>query len=149
MVSNVDVYDSMLKSGATRHEAAAAALGGTVGMTYANQKLGFGEMFLDNDTKVFMNSISAAIGRESKQIASEIARQSISNAERESAKHLMGIFNFAKTRSANAVKNLFKDIKAGTATVYQKSLGEGIEEVSEELIMDLSKATTETLTNLG
>ena len=149
MISNIDVYDSMLRSGATRHEAAMAALGGTVGMTYANQKLGFGEMFLDNDTKKFMNSIATAVGKSAKQVQQEVARQSVSNAERESVNHLMGVFNLAKTKSADAIKGLFKDIKNGTATVYQKAIGEGIEEVSEELIMDFSKATTETLANFG
>lgn len=51
LVSNTDVYQSMLDAGATPREAAAVALGSTLGM-YTVDRLGIGEMFFDELAKM-------------------------------------------------------------------------------------------------
>jgi hypothetical protein len=50
LVSNTDVYQSMLESGATRKEAAAVALGSTLGMFSVDRFLHLGELFFDDLT---------------------------------------------------------------------------------------------------
>jgi hypothetical protein len=47
IISNTDVYDSMLKHGATRGEAALFALGSTIGMFSVDRFLNLGEYFFD------------------------------------------------------------------------------------------------------
>jgi hypothetical protein len=47
IISNTDVYDSMLKHGATKGEAALFALGSTVGMFSVDRFLNLGEYFFD------------------------------------------------------------------------------------------------------
>jgi hypothetical protein len=48
IVSNTDVYDSVLQHGGTQKEAAAMALGSMVGMYTVDKFLGLGEMFFDD-----------------------------------------------------------------------------------------------------
>jgi len=47
IISNTDVYDSMLKHGATKGEAALFALGSTIGMFSVDRFLNLGEYFFD------------------------------------------------------------------------------------------------------
>ena len=60
LVSNTDVYQSMLDAGATPREAAAVALGSTLGM-YTVDRLGIGEMFFDELAKNDMRQIRTAL----------------------------------------------------------------------------------------
>ena len=49
LISNTDVYDSILEKGGTPEEAAALAFGSTLGMYGVDRYLGLGEMFLEKD----------------------------------------------------------------------------------------------------
>jgi hypothetical protein len=60
LVSNTDVYQNMLDAGATPREAAAVALGSTLGM-YTVDRLGIGEMFFDELAKNDMRQIRTAL----------------------------------------------------------------------------------------
>jgi hypothetical protein len=45
LISNTDVYESILEKGGTPFEAAAIALGSIIGMYSVDKYLGLGEMF--------------------------------------------------------------------------------------------------------
>lgn len=49
IVSNTDVYQSVLERGGTPFEAAAIALGSTIGMFSVDKYLGLGEMFFNDE----------------------------------------------------------------------------------------------------
>ena len=57
IVSNTDVYQSMLEHGASKRDAAAVAFGSTLGMFAVDKYLGLGELFFDelrNDARLAM-----------------------------------------------------------------------------------------------
>lgn len=145
IISNTDVYDSVLQKGGTPQEAAAIALGSTVGMFSVDKYLGLGEMFFN----------------------SEPARQAIRQAARHNAELLMtqtGIRQLESTATKKGIVGLIqKGIQAGKKAVQDyrgsikdrtlgfvgKSLGEALEEVSEELVTDMSKSLGELAGKLG
>ncbi len=49
MISNTDVYQSVLEKGGTPQEAAAIALGSMIGMFSVDKYLGLGEMFFNDE----------------------------------------------------------------------------------------------------
>ena len=59
IVSNTDVYQSMLEHGASKRDAAAIAFGSTLGMFAVDRYLGLGELFFDelrNDTQLALRN---------------------------------------------------------------------------------------------
>ena len=141
IVSNTDVYQSMLEHGASKRDAAAVAFGSTLGMFAVDKYLGLGEMFFDelrNDTRLALRN---AFRKESDAVAKGL----IGGGE--------GLITNPEVRQ-NAIKRLVKkgmdfskeitekfasDVKNHAAGVIGKAVGEGLEEVSEELVTDLSK----------
>ena len=57
IVSNTDVYESILNHGGTKQEAAAIAFGSMLGMFAVDKYLGLGQLFFDDDVarKAFRN----------------------------------------------------------------------------------------------
>lgn len=141
IVSNTDVYQSMLEHGASKRDAAAVAFGSTLGMFAVDKYLGLGEMFFDelrNDTRLALRN---AFRKESDAVAKGL----IGGGE--------GLITNPEVRQ-NTIKRLVKkgmdfskeitekfasDVKNHAAGVIGKAVGEGLEEVSEELVTDLSK----------
>ncbi|MEE0040941.1 hypothetical protein [Catenibacterium sp.] len=87
LVSNTDVYSSMLEAGATKKEAAAVALGSTLGMFSVDRYLHLGELFFDDATAAYENQIRRTFKKEAaswydnviKSRADEIATSSKTN----------------------------------------------------------------------
>ena len=138
IVSNTDVYASMLEHGASKRDAAAVALGSTLGMFSVDRFLGLGEVFFDelrNEAKLaFRNTIK----KEADNLAKSFTESLISNPEIKQHAVKSGIqkgINFAK----NITSKYIDDLKNHTTGFFGKALGEGLEEVSEEIVTDLSK----------
>lgn len=138
IVSNTDVYQSMLEHGASKRDAAAVAFGSTLGMFAVDRYLGLGELFFDelrNDTRLALRN---AFKNESAAVAKSLTEDGIVNPEvkQNALKSLIkrGI-NFSKGLTSKFANNI-KDHATGLAG---KAVGEGLEEVSEELVADLSK----------
>jgi hypothetical protein len=51
IISNTDVYESLLEQGASKRDAALVAFGSTLGMFGVDRYLGLGELFFDNLTQ--------------------------------------------------------------------------------------------------
>jgi hypothetical protein len=64
IVSNTDVYDSMLEHGATKKEASAVALGSTIGMFGVDRYLGLGELFFDDLTSASQKAMRKVFRKE-------------------------------------------------------------------------------------
>lgn len=138
IVSNTDVYASMLEHGASKRDAAAVALGSTLGMFSVDRFLGLGEVFFDelkNEAKIaFRNTIK----KEADNLAKSFTEGLISNPELKQHAIKSGIqkgINFAKS----VTSKFADDLKNHTTGFFGKAIGEGLEEVSEELVTDLSK----------
>jgi hypothetical protein len=63
IISNSDVYGDMLQHGATKSEAAAVALGSTLGM-FAVDKTGLGELMFDEATEESIKQARRALKNE-------------------------------------------------------------------------------------
>lgn len=144
LISNTDVYDSILEHGGTAGEAAALAFGSTLGMFTVDKYLGLGDMFFQKDP----------------------ARQALRKAARENAELFMqgkkavteelaskeGIVN--KIRKGidigkKTVDDFLGKYKDGTVGLIGKALGEGTEEMAEELVTDFTKSLGELAGKLG
>ena len=150
LVSNTDVYSSMLEAGATKKEAAAVALGSTLGMFSVDKYLHLGELFFDDATAAYENQIRRTFKKEAanwynnviKSRADEVATSSKTN-------RLKNIFQSSIEYGRKNTNKFIEDLKYHTTGFAGKAIGEGIEEVSEELVTDLSKQIYELAGDLG
>lgn len=143
LVSNPDVYTTMLEHGTTKREAAFVTLASTVGMFSVDKFLHLGEMFFDEANADMMQSLRASLRRE---VGGPDGKGGF----------LGAISSAVKGGTTNPVesKNLFRRLVSGFHDTYTKfwqkaedkslgflgkAVGEGLEEVSEELSTDLSK----------
>lgn len=139
LISNTDVYSTMLDKGATKKEAAAVALGSTLGMFGFDKYTGLGELLFDE-----LGSESIRQGR--KIFAKEVADAVSLYGTKKTSKNL---FAQGLTYGKNATQNFVQNLKDRNLGVFGKSLGEALEETGEELITDLSKYAYVVLGDLG
>lgn len=144
MVSNTDVYQSVLEKGGTPQEAAAIALGSMIGMFSVDKYLGLGEMFFNDEPA------RRAI-REAARHNAELLMNSagIRQAEAQTKKGIMGLIQRGIETGRKTVSDYRGAIKDRSLGFVGKSLGEGLEEVSEELVADMSKYMGELAGQLG
>lgn len=144
IISNTDVYQDALQRGASKGEAAALALGSTVGMFSVDKWLGLGEMFFQvpAERQLYRSSL-----RES---AEEITSKLVKNeAAKETKKSLGQYFMQGIKAGRNTVNNYLKDVENRNLSIVGKSIGEGLEEVSEELVTDVVKSMGELAAKYG
>jgi hypothetical protein len=140
IISNTDVYESMLDHGASKRDAAAVAFGSTLGMFSVDKYLGLGELFFDelrNDTKIALRN---AIKKDADGLAEKIFKSGdlIKNPETKQnvlKEYIKKGMDFSKGVTSKFVS----DVKNHATGFFGKAVGEGLEEVSEELVTDLSK----------
>lgn len=146
IVSNTDVYEQALEHGATKKEAAMLALGSTVGMFSVDKYLGLGEMFFDDPDAVARREFKRVLGEESNNLISNI--KNLANTP-ESKKSYLDLFKGGIKIAKNTVNKYQGKIKDRSLTLLGKSIGEGLEEVSEELVTDISKSLYEIAADFG
>lgn len=145
IISNTDVYQDALDHGAGGREAAMLALGSTVGMWSVDKYLGLGEIFYDPAKKAEQATFRAAILGETKGLTeqlSHLAPERVVRTVEQAVEDKQGLGKyFVKGLQAGrkAVENYHSAIKEGTLGFFGKALGEGLEEVSEELVTDVVK----------
>lgn len=144
IISNTDVYESVLEKGGTPREAAAIALGSTIGMFCVDKYLGLGEMFFNDEP-------SRRAIREAARHNAELLMNSagIRQAEAQTKKGIMGLIQRGMETGRKTVSDYHGAIKERSLGFVGKSLGEGLEEVSEELVTDMSKYMGELAGQLG
>ena len=147
IISNTDVYSDMLSHGATKKEAAAVALGSTLGMFAFDKYSKLGELFFDDATGDYTRSARRALRNEFRQ-AQEVF-SGISSAEAPAKNKFMGLISAAAETSKRVFNRFNEDLKYHTLNAAEKIIGEGLEEVGEELIMDTSKSLYELAGELG
>lgn len=148
IISNTDVYESMLEHGATKKEASAVALGSTLGMFGVDRYLGLGELFFDDLTSESQKAIRKVFQKESLSWRDSLTKIA-SNPEINNKNKLTKLINNGVQLGKNATNQFLDDLKYHTAGFTGKALGEGLEEVSEELVADLSKQIYELAGDLG
>ncbi len=137
IVSNSDLYNEMRNQGLTNREAAAVSLGSTLGMFGLNKYTGLGEIFFDDATDDAVKLARKAIKEEMKD-----ALQMFKSIKKSNLPEPNKYLSYIKTAADKAQKvfsNFQEDLKYHTLNLAGKAAGEGLEEVSEELISDVAK----------
>lgn len=147
VTSNSSVYNDMILAGATRTEAAAVALGSTLGMFALNKYTNLGELFFDDATENSVKAARYAIKKEIQEASGAFA--AIKNSNASSTKKLLGFINIASDKGKKVMSKFTEDLQYHTTNLIGKAVGEGIEEVTEELISDLSKSMYELAGKFG
>lgn len=144
LISNTDVYTDMIEKGATKKEAAWVALGSTAAMFSVDKFAHLGEVFYDDLTAESIKQGRQAVKKELKEAFDEIYKEG-TKIEKSPSNLFKEGSDFGKKAAEIFIENL-KDHNLGFTG---KALGEGLEEVSEELVTDLTKATYSLLGDLG
>lgn len=136
IISNTDVYESALEHGATKKEAAGVALGSTLGMFAVDKYLGLGEMFFNDQdqAKIFRQAFRDFKNKELSPIIESMAKIP------ESPAKSLSFIQKGIESSKKFLKDYHTEIKEQTLGFFGKSIGEGLEEVSEELVTDVMKS---------
>ena len=143
LISNTDVYESILEKGGTPAEAAAIAFGSTLGMYSVDKYLGLGEMFFEKDPA------RLALRKAAKENADLYMAGKREAADLSTKKGIIGVIQKGIDLGKRTVDKFGEKYKDGTIGIIGKALGEGTEEVSEELVTDLSKSLGELAGRLG
>lgn len=149
MISNTDVYDSAIEHGATKQEAALVALGSMIGMFSVDKYAHLGEMFFDDEKmaqrRLYRQLLKNHYDKDVAPVISSLA----SKTESETPKGLMQFFKTGKEKTIQFLKDYENDAKYHSLGILGKSIGEGIEEVAEEFVTDISKSLYELAGKFG
>lgn len=143
LISNTDVYESVLEKGGTPAEAAAITFGSTLGMYSVDKYLGLGEMFFEKDPA------RLALRKAAKENADLYMAGRREAADLSTKKGIIGVIQKGIDLGKRTVDKFGEKYKDGTIGIVGKALGEGTEEVSEELVTDLTKSLGELAGRLG
>ncbi len=143
IVSNTDVYDSILQKGGTPEEAAALAFGSTLGMFGVDRYLGLGEMFFQKDEAKLALRQAA---RENAELYMAGKKAAIDTSTK---KGIVGAIQKGIDLGKKTVDSFSTKYKDGTLGLVGKAIGEGAEEMAEELVTDFTKTLGELAGKLG
>lgn len=134
LISNTDVYDSVLEKGGTARDAALITLGSMAGM-YSIDRFGhLGEMFFQQEPE------RLAFRKAAKEAADQFMDTAGSELAKETGKK--GVLNLIKKGvglGSGIVKKFWTGAKDRTLGFVGKAIGEGLEEVGEEVATDMAK----------
>lgn len=137
IVSNSDLYNDMRNMGLTNTEAAAVSLGSTLGMFGLNKYTGLGEIFFDDATDDSVKLARKAIKEE--MLKAEDMFSKIKNSNLPQPNKILKFIQTASEKASGVFSKFSDDLKYHTLNFAGKAAGEGLEEVSEELISDVAK----------
>lgn len=149
IVSNSDVYGDALQHGASKQDAAAIALGSTLGMYAVDKYAHLGELFFDDATEDSVKAARNAIKNELLGEADEKGVRKgglkaifdqISSSNDTPANKLVQKIHAALNKTKSFLGNYADDLKYHTTGFFGKAAGEGLEEVGEELVTDTAKS---------
>lgn len=158
IVSNSDVYGDLIQQGTSKKEAAAVALGSTLGMFAVDKYAGLGELFFDDATEESVKATRKAVknellgftddkGVKHKGIQEILGWTKQSNDT--DANKIVQIIHKAADITKSALGNYADDLKYHTTGFLGKAVGEGLEEVGEELVTDTAKSIYQLAGYLG
>ena len=138
IISNYDVYNDAIEHGATKSEAAAVALGSTLGMFSVDKYAHLGEIFFDETPeKMALRNLRQGIKEEAQELTKKIGTKEINDT---SKKGLIGLMQQSAKRTSDFIRNYQSGLKNHTLGFFGKAFGEGLEEMSEEAVTDLTKS---------
>lgn len=149
IVSNSDVYGDALQHGASKQDAAAIALGSTLGMYAVDKYAHLGELFFDDATEDSVKAVRNAIknellGEVDEKGARKGGLKAIFDQTKASndtpANKIVRNIHAALDKTKSILSNYADDLAYHTTGFLGKAAGGGLEEVSEELVTDTAKS---------
>lgn len=137
IISNSDLYNEMRNMGLTNSEAAAISFGSTLGMFGLNKYTGLGEIFFDDATDDSVKLARQAIKEEMKNAFDMF--KTIKSSDVSQPNKMLKFIHTASEKTRKVFDKFGEDLKYHTLNFAGKAVGEGLEEVSEELISDVAK----------
>lgn len=147
IVSNTDVYADALEHGTSKKEAAAIALGSTLGMFAFDKYSKLGEIFFDDATGDATKAARAALRNEFRQARGVF--DGIRASEAPARNKFLQYITQGAEASKRVLSRFNEDLKYHTLGAAGKMIGEGLEEVGEEFIADVSKSMYELAGEFG
>lgn len=149
LTSSADVYQDAIQGGYDRRMAGLAGLIATAGQYGIMMNNRMGDWFLDKTTGYTKEANRALIKKAIKPHYDEIAN-GIKTMEQEATKEgkvkaIGNIFN----KVGKGFKKLFTDVRDGTEPFWKNAIVEGVEEMTEEAVMDTTKGIFDFLTWAG
>ena len=145
IVSNTDVYADMKDRGLTNREAAWITLGSTIGMFSVDKFTKIGEMFYDDLTPGSIKEGRQILKKEFQEAANNIYK----NGTKETSQTLFNKgLNLGK-KMGSKLGEFWEGVQFHDLGFVGKAVGEGLEEVSEELVTDLAKEFYQLAGQLG
>lgn len=150
MLTSADVYQEALKGGFDRRAAGAAALASTLAQYYMMNSLD------DRISSWFLDSVVGYNEHANRQIIRE-GLAPLWDRIQASVEKLPTLTQEAKQREFatlfskinNGIQKAYYGLLDGTSELWGRSLAEGIEEISEEAMMDLTKGSFDALAAFG
>ena len=149
IISNTDVYESLLEHGTTKGEAALFTLGSMLGMFSVDRFAHLGEVFfneLKTSEKYMNNNLEEILGhwknklfKTPEEVTTKNAAQKLISEGKEFGKKYVGKY----------LSQFGSDLKYHTTGFLGKALGEGLEESAEELVTDITKIIYQQFGQLG
>lgn len=151
LISNGDVYEQMLSYGTTKREAISVALGSTLGMFGVDRKLGLDTLFYDEMTTPKIKAIRSGLKQKAKDWGAEFVdlKNNLNNLNLTVPEKIKYYIKFGREKAANVISNYADDLQYHTTNFYGKAIGEGLEEMSEEFVSDISKQLYELASVFG
>jgi gas vesicle protein len=141
IISNSDLYNDMKTRGLTNSEAASIALGSTLGMFGLNKYTKLGEIFFDDATDDAVKLARTAIKNEMSEAMTMF--NAIKNSNISTSNKILQFIKTASDKTSNVLSKFSEDVKHHSLGFLGKAVGEGLEEVGEELISDTAKSIYE------
>ena len=153
LISNTDVFNDLRNYGASKREAALFTLGSTLGMFGVDKFAHLGEMFFDEENEALNKSIRGAFKNATKEWKDEFldsyVGKGLENSKSGISKWLSAGMSVGKGSTNNVINSFMTGAKEHSLGFFGKALGEGLEEVSEEVVTDLSKEIYQVAGQLG
>lgn len=146
--SNSDLYQDMLEQGLSKREATLVTLGSTVGMFLVDKYSGLGKIFFDEETAASRYAMRVGFKEMAKKWQPIFANIK-NDVKLTKAEKIKRFFQEGKELGRKTTKNFIDDLQYHTLSGMGKAVAEGIEEVSEEVVADLSKQIYEFGRDLG
>lgn len=137
VISNTDVYNTILENGGSKRDAAIVALGTTAGMFSVDKFLGLGELFFDEASQEVKVALRNAIKKGALEVKDQIKQQGIASPT--TKKGILNLLKLSGDKSRSITSQFAENLKNHTLGFWGKAAGEGLEEMGEELVTDVVK----------
>lgn len=148
-ISNTDVYNDLLNHGASKREAALVSLGSSVGMFSVDGYLGLGKMFFDEANQPLKNSMIGIFRQSTKDWKNNFLDQYIGKGLENSKEGMSKLLKAGMDLGKGSVNTFIDGMKNHSLGFFGKAFGEGLEEVTEEVVTDMTKEMYQIAGQLG